>query len=175
MTRNFDSFAAEYFRDYEALSTHPTREDRLRRLYRASPSSHLEDLLWDDPNEAWILTLALVDRAPNQEALSFVAAGPLEDMLRRHGLGYAHQIAVEASSNARLREALNYVWGWDVFADQVALEVLPLLDPEVRVYWEGVKAAGARGRAASNAEVGKRTRKNRWRPPPTRPKAERIK
>lgn len=176
MTHNLDSFAAEYFKEWRALSADAPRKERIRSdsRVRASHVEQLDELIWEDAEAAWHLILALVDRAPSDEALSFVAASPIEDLIRRRGAEWAHRIAAEAESNTRFREALNYVWGWDGFADQVTAAVLPLLDAEVRAHWTAVKRAGARGRAAWDAEVGRHSRKGRWRPPSPRPKSERF-
>jgi hypothetical protein len=176
VTRNLDSFAAAYFRHWRALSdAMAAGRQPAEKRGRTPPSWQLDELSWTNPSEAWILILALVERAPSDEALSFVAAGPIVDLLLRQGADGANQIALEAKANSRFREALNHVWGWNAFADPVTAEVMPLLDPDVRAYWEARKAADTRGGAAFDAELGKRPDKVRWRPlvPPQGRKASR--
>ena len=57
------------------------------------------------------LVLALVEGAPGPEALAYVAAGPLEDLLCKHGPFVWKLLAVEARTRPRLRTALGQVWG----------------------------------------------------------------
>lgn len=164
MPRNFDSFAAEFFRTRQALGDGASRKERLwLRDALSSDSPDFDQLLEDQPDEAWGLIVALVERAPGEEDLAFVAAGPIEDLIRLRGRSFSGRIVAEARANPRFRAALNYTWGWNDLPDDVRAELLPLLDPEVRASWEAERAAAT---ASSN---------KRWRPPQPRPKSERIK
>lgn len=60
----------------------------------------------DEPDEAWGLIVDLVERAPSGEALSWVAAGPLEDLLSRHGSELIGRVEQRASSDSRFRKCL---------------------------------------------------------------------
>jgi len=68
------------------------------------------DLIHDDPQEAWLLILALVSKAPDSHVLSTVAAGELEEFIDAHSEAFIDRIEVEARRNGRLKEALAYVW-----------------------------------------------------------------
>ena len=63
-----------------------------------------------DPDEGWELTRVLVGMAGSDEALAYVAAGPLEDLLRRHGPAVIGRVEDESRRNDQLRLALSGVW-----------------------------------------------------------------
>src|SRR5579864_8917866 len=73
----------------------------------------LNTLVQDDPTEAWEVTRILVNTAPSDEALAYVAAGPLEELLHRHGSVLIDRIEEESRGNERLQLALSGVWGLD--------------------------------------------------------------
>jgi len=60
--------------------------------------------------DAMELTLALVDKSP-LEILNYVAAGPVEDLLSRHGRATIDPLLKAAETDAKLRLALAGVWG----------------------------------------------------------------
>jgi hypothetical protein len=70
------------------------------------------DLIQDDPPEAWLLVLELVDRADDEGALHVVAAGELEEFMLAHASEFIGRIEEEARSNSRLRAALSHVYVW---------------------------------------------------------------
>jgi hypothetical protein len=63
-----------------------------------------------DPAAGWRLTSLLVNKAPSDEALAYVAAGPLEDLLTFHGPALIDHVAVAARADKRLQLALSAVW-----------------------------------------------------------------
>ena len=73
----------------------------------------MDMLVRDDPTEAWEVTRILVNTAPSDEALAYVAAGPLEELLHKHGPVLIDRIEEESRENARLQLALSGVWGLD--------------------------------------------------------------
>src|SRR5271169_1955713 len=56
-------------------------------------------------------TLEEDNRAPSDSALALVAAGPLEDLLKKHGPVVVDRVEEESRKNDRLRLALSGVWG----------------------------------------------------------------
>src|SRR3954468_24780931 len=66
-------------------------------------------LISDAPEIAWPILLEIIDRAP-EEALGYVAAGPLEDLINEHGFEIIDAIETEAGRNPRLRKTLVGVW-----------------------------------------------------------------
>lgn len=69
----------------------------------------VDKLVHDDPKAGLDIVLHLVNAAPSQEALSYVAAGPLEDLLKIHGLETFEAISHEAAANKKIRCALSHV------------------------------------------------------------------
>jgi hypothetical protein len=71
----------------------------------------LVHLIDDEPEVAWDLILGMVARAPDDDALSRVAAGPLEDLLCHHGVEFIDRAEVLAASDPRFKKCLARVWG----------------------------------------------------------------
>ncbi len=95
----------------------------LRNRLDADLFDHVEtvdEIVRADPEKAWPIVRALVERASTDDELGFIAAGPLEDLLSFHGATVAPRIAREAIENQRIREALGCV-------------VLDPIPPEVEV------------------------------------------
>lgn len=149
MTKDLYSFAAEYFRVRRALRDDASREERVW-VNGPSPSasSELMDLLDVDPTEAWHLTLALIERAPGEEALAYVAAGPLEDLIGRHGRGFADRIVAEAQANARPSDRPQLRLGLEYAPGRCSIEAArPARSARPRVLGRGAKRDQARRRA----------------------------
>lgn len=69
--------------------------------------------LWieTDPERAWSFILLLIERAPNEHALQCVAAGPLEDLLGKHGATFIDRVEQAAKADQRFKHCLGIVWG----------------------------------------------------------------
>ena len=63
----------------------------------------------ENPEVAWDLVVELLRRTPD-EHLSYVAAGPLEDMVRRHAPALIEWIEGEAQRDERFQWALGCIW-----------------------------------------------------------------
>lgn len=101
------------------------REELLSTYLREAASEHRSgadddrfwavEAMWDiverDPEGAWSILLALIRRADGDRALSYIAAGPLENFLVAHGEAFLPRVEAEAGRNARFRRALVGVWG----------------------------------------------------------------
>ena len=70
----------------------------------------VDDLVRRDAERGWEITRVLVNKSSSDEALAYVAAGPLEDLLKRHGLAVIDRIDNESEINDRLRVALSGVY-----------------------------------------------------------------
>lgn len=70
----------------------------------------VDDLVRRDAERGWEVTRVLVNKSSSDEALAYVAAGPLEDLLKRHGLAVIDRIDNESEINDRLRVALSGVY-----------------------------------------------------------------
>jgi hypothetical protein len=69
------------------------------------------ELLSDDPERLWLITLRLIEQAPDDAALAYVAAGPLEDILAFHGPTFIERVEDLARRDSRFLLALSGVWG----------------------------------------------------------------
>ena len=113
-----DAFVAGYFGEYqEALSRSRGEhvappaagtERPLLRLHEMIQSGAPADL-----EAAWGILLVLIDRAPDAGAMGFVAAGPLEEIVRTHNDVLGDRILDEAQSSKAFRQALTGIWGWE--------------------------------------------------------------
>jgi len=99
--------------------------------------AEVDALVRDDPTEAWEVTRVLVNTAPSDEALAYVAAGPLEELLHRHGSVLIDRMEEESRGNARLQLALSGVWGLDRSS--------PVFDRWYALMWKYGFAEGERG------------------------------
>jgi hypothetical protein len=69
------------------------------------------DVMDADPERAWMLTMALIQRAPDAASISYVAAGPLEDILVKYGTQFIDRIETQSRRDPKFRQALCDVWG----------------------------------------------------------------
>ena len=64
-----------------------------------------------DTERLWQLTLTLIAKAANPKSLSFIAAGPLEDLLTKQGDAVIERVEIAARRDPKFRLALCDVWG----------------------------------------------------------------
>lgn len=69
----------------------------------------VNDLAHDAPEVGWELVLRLIDAAPDEHLLFFVAAGPLEDLVCLHGPALIDEMEVAMRQRPRVREAMSGV------------------------------------------------------------------
>jgi hypothetical protein len=108
---DLDCFVTDYFDDFDRL-VRGTRGDRAGR-----PAAQVKDAAREGPDAidrfermgpevAWHAVVALVERAPSEEALFFVAAGPLEDLIRSRAAWVGPRVLDRARADTRFRRAL---------------------------------------------------------------------
>jgi hypothetical protein len=85
------------------------------------------DLLSSDPERVWRITLQLIARAPDELTLSYVSAGPLEDILARHGPAFIERIESLAQHDPKFLEALCSVWGHTRFDPSIYARVQSII------------------------------------------------
>jgi len=69
------------------------------------------ELCWMGPVESlWILILAVLAKDTSDEVLQLLSAGPLEDLLAKHGNAFIERIELEARQNPQFRDLLGGVW-----------------------------------------------------------------
>lgn len=125
-----DDLVRRYFEEYRVLFVSGTRPERLAlRDAEDRASDALHDMLHisKEAETAWPFILALVDSAPSDEALAFVAAGPLEDLIQMYGDDFADRMVERARRDARFRSALRDVWGWERVSEPLRNRVFELL------------------------------------------------
>jgi hypothetical protein len=69
------------------------------------------EIVLRDPEEGWTLALALVDAAPDDWVLCNVAAGPLEDLLKKFCGVLIERVELQARHDPKFRRCLTGVWG----------------------------------------------------------------
>jgi hypothetical protein len=72
-------------------------------------SAALQDLVRDDPENAWVVIGLLVERA-DEDVLGSIAAGPLEDLLREHGAAMVSRVEAKARRDPVFKQCLGGVW-----------------------------------------------------------------
>jgi len=72
----------------------------------------LADLSYHAPERLWSVALEILELLGDDEELliASIGAGPLEDLLNRHGAEYIDRIIVHARQNKRFRVAASCVW-----------------------------------------------------------------
>jgi hypothetical protein len=72
--------------------------------------SELSDYCTEDPALAWSITLDLLDHAEDEEEVCVIAAGPLEDLIRKQPDVVWADMTAKAHSDPRFADALRGVW-----------------------------------------------------------------
>jgi hypothetical protein len=69
----------------------------------------VRDLTCNDPERLWTITKALMTAAPDEGALGYIGAGPLEDLLFSYGGQFIERIERRAAVDAKFRLSLSIV------------------------------------------------------------------
>jgi hypothetical protein len=93
---------------------------------RRSVVFQFDELCTSNPEAAWKAILAIVERESDEEILGTLAAGPLEDLLSRHGEALVERVEQQAHADAKFRSVLRGLYQL-------------LMTDEV---WQRVQAAG---------------------------------
>jgi hypothetical protein len=97
---------------------------------RFSAWEKVDDLLRRDPEAGWILTLELIAVAPDDKVLANVAAGPLEDLLKREPDRFIERVELQARRDPKFRRCLTGVWGLPTsFRERVTKYTSTVVDP----------------------------------------------
>lgn len=97
----------------------------------------LGNLVNTEPELAWPLILDLIEKAESVQALADIAAGPLENLLVKHGEKFIERIEMIASKNKRFRLCLSGVWGWSAISDDIGKRFDDALGNENIDEWKG--------------------------------------
>jgi hypothetical protein len=70
----------------------------------------LDDLACREPDTAWGLILAILERDQSSRVVGMLAAGPLEDLIEYHGPQFIDRIELRARQDPAFRHLLGGVW-----------------------------------------------------------------
>jgi hypothetical protein len=115
---------------------HPRRSRSARRAERLSAGEfgwayeEVEDRVRREPTEAFALLVALDDGAPDDAALAYLGAGPVEDLLRYCGsVVVFDRVAGWARRTENFRKALRCAWFEDDVPKSVAARLRAFGEP----------------------------------------------
>ena len=107
--------------ELEALATEWIRDAEDSNSKKAHESWFASgELAESDPEAAWTLTLALIERLPD-ERLDLVGAVVLEHILEHHAEAFVSRVELQAAQDPRFRECLATVWLVDDYASSAVL------------------------------------------------------
>ena len=88
--------------------------------YYRQPNRADDDPLWwaiqrfmprdADPEDCWCAILEILSRHPSGDVIAVLAAGPLEDLLVRHGPEFIDRVEQQSRQDAAFRHLLGGVW-----------------------------------------------------------------
>lgn len=122
-------------RDWIALQYTEEGSTEHDRLFRAHEV--VWDLTEDEPDDAWAFILTVLDADSSTTIKENLSAGPLEDLLAKHGLKVIERVEAEARSNPKFASLLGGVWKRDM-PDDIWARVQAVWD---RRGWDGIPAA----------------------------------
>ena len=111
---NDDELLNRYMAHAESVG-HGTRE--ANEELGLESAEDLDRLVRDAPERAWPLIQGAIQRSSSDHVLAFVAAGPLEDLVRLHLGQFVDRIEAVAAADERCRRALSGVWVHDLPVD----------------------------------------------------------
>ena len=72
--------------------------------------SQLDDLLFDEPETAWLVILEIATRQLPEKLAAVFAAGPVETLLARHGQAFIDRVEEKARNDRKFNFILGGVW-----------------------------------------------------------------
>ncbi|HVR66881.1 MAG TPA: hypothetical protein VMT98_09580 [Verrucomicrobiae bacterium] len=98
------------------------------------PGDALDELIDAKPDSAWALILAILARDESTPTVELLAAGPLENLLSKHGQAFIERVEAETRTNRRFARLLGGVWRHGM-TDDVWRRVQAVWD---RRGWDGI-------------------------------------
>jgi hypothetical protein len=96
--------------------------------------SMVYDMIGDDPERGWPMILEILCRDDGVAIQEVLSAGPLEDLLAKHGPAFIDRIEAEARRNPMFARLLGGVWK-NQMTDEIWARVQAVWD---RRGWDGV-------------------------------------
>ncbi len=72
-------------------------------------SGLMQELTDQNPERSWPIIKALVEAAPDDPTVSYIGAGPVQDLLSKHGEQFIERIEQQATVDAKFRACLTLV------------------------------------------------------------------
>lgn len=73
-------------------------------------SSQLDDLVFNDPETGWLVIQEIAARELQEEVAAVFAAGPVENLLARHGRQFIDRVEEKARNDRKFNFILGGVW-----------------------------------------------------------------
>lgn len=73
-------------------------------------SDRLDDLLYEDPEAGWLVIQEIATRELPDEVMAIFAAGPVENLLARHGRQFIDRVEEKARLDSKFNYILGGVW-----------------------------------------------------------------
>ena len=78
----------------------------------------VDELVRLEPEHGWTVILELIAAAPDDRILAMVAAGPLEDLLKKWSDQFIDRVETQARQDPKFRRCLTGVWGLSPAANE---------------------------------------------------------
>ena len=95
------------------------------------------DLVREEPLLAWAMILEILKLNPSDKIQEVLSAGPLEDLLAKHGALVIELVETEAKKNQKFAQLLGGVWQ-NSMAEEIWARVQAVWD---RRGWDGIPVA----------------------------------
>ena len=97
-------------------------------------ATDLYDLEYHDPETLWLLILAIHARNQSPRIQEVLSAGPVEDLLAKHGDKFIERVEAQARQDAKFAKLLGGVWK-NSMTDEVWIRLQAVWD---RHGWDGI-------------------------------------
>ena len=120
----------ESYWEYHQRFTSENRTDRLAAADVEWAPEHVDNLVRSAPSEIITLLVAIADGAPDDTALAYLGAGPVEDLLCSGGSDVVFDRVEDAARrSASFRKALRCAWFDDVLPRPIATRLRAFGEP----------------------------------------------
>lgn len=91
-----------------------TAEELAEAWLKEPVEGRRELVLWDEccdePELAWAAILRIMEHGPSAEQFPILAAGPMEELLSKHGPQFIERVERQAATNPQFNYLLGGVW-----------------------------------------------------------------
>jgi hypothetical protein len=119
----YDALRTSYLR-YASAAAHNSAEKQASEFWAFEA---VFDLVIRDPETTWRLVTDLVRLTSDEAVLAYVAAGPLEGLLVRHGPSFIDRIEAAATEDRGMMRTVTGVWGHESMDERVGQRLCDLV------------------------------------------------